>query len=170
MAKEGIVINIPRKGTFITSYNIKDIEEIYSIREILEGLAIRRSIKYLTKEDIKNLENIRDEILIASKNKNIAEMVEKDMHFHKVICYSSKHSRLIKFWSEMDYQIRTLLIAADLVFYNPEQIAQRHNQIIEALKAKDPDKAEKCIKNHINQVGKEIIDNLKKRSIVPPLL
>ena len=166
MTKEGIVINIPRKGTFIAAYTIKDIEEIYSIRAILEGLAIRRSIKYLTKKDIKNLENLRDEILVASKNKNILEMVEKDMHFHKVICYSSKHTRLIKFWSEMNYQIRTFLVTADLVFYNPEQIWQRHNKILEAIKTKDPDKAEKCIKNHINQVGKEIIDNFKKRSIV----
>jgi len=163
LAKEGIVINIPRKGTFIAACSIKDIEEIYSLRAILEGLAIRRSINYLPKKDIKNLENLREEMVTASKNKNIAKMVEKDMQFHKVICYSSKHTRLIKFWSEMDYQIRTFLVTADLVFYNPEQIAQRHNKIIEAIKTKDPDKAEKCIKNHINQVGKEIIDIFKKK-------
>jgi DNA-binding GntR family transcriptional regulator len=163
MAKEGLLINVPRKGSFVTECNIKDVEEIYSMRAILEGLAIRRSINYLTKKDIKHLENLRDQMVLANKNKNILEMVEKDISFHKLICYASKHTRLINFWSKMGYQIRIFLITADLNTYEPEKVRQRHNEIIEAIKAKDPDKAEQCIKKHITQVGEEIIDNFKKK-------
>ena len=165
MAKEGIVINIPRKGTFVNACSLKDIEEIYNIRAILEGLAIRISLKYLTKKDIKNLDKLKDEMVLAAKNKNIAEMVKKDMEFHKLICYSSKHSRIIKFWSEMSYQIRMFLTTADIVFHNPEQIAERHNEIIKAIKKKDQNKAEKCIKDHINKVGEEIIGILRKKEM-----
>ena len=150
---------------FVNACSLKDIEEIYSIRAILEGLAIRISLKYLTKKDIKNLDKLKDEMVLAAKNKNIAEMVKKDIEFHKLICYSSKHSRIIKFWSEMSYQIRMFLTTADIVFHNPEQIAERHNEIIKAIKKKDQNKAEKCIKDHINKVGEEIIGILGKKEM-----
>lgn len=163
LAKEGVVTHVPRKGTFVTVCSIRDIEEIYSLRAVLEGLAIRRALKYLTKKEIKKLEKLKDEIVTAAKSKNIIEMVKKDIKFHKIICYSSKHSRLIKFWSDMDYQIRMFLVATDVVFHNPKEVAERHNKILDAIKEKNPDKAEKCIKNHIVQVGEEIVDIFRKK-------
>jgi len=163
MVKEGILINIPRKGTFVATCTINDIEEIYSLRAILEGLAIRKAINNLSEKDIKNLESLRDEIVKASENKNLSEMVEKDISFHKLICYASKHTRLIKIWNEMDYQIRSFLITANINLYYPEKVKRRHSEILEAIKSKEPDRAEKCIKNHINQVGKEIVHSLTKR-------
>ena len=162
LAKEGIVTNIPRKGTFITACSIKDIEEIYSLRAVLEGLAIRRALKYLGEKEIKKREKLKNEMVAAAKHKDINEMVKKDMEFHKMICHFSKHTRLIKFWSDMDYQIRMFLVTTDVVFHNPEEVAKRHNEILDAIKKKDPDKAETCIKNHIIQVGREIVDFLKK--------
>jgi len=41
--REGLVVNFPRRGSFVVSFTVKDIEEVYSLRMILELEAVRRA-------------------------------------------------------------------------------------------------------------------------------
>jgi DNA-binding GntR family transcriptional regulator len=48
---EGLVEMVPHKGAIVTPITRDDIEEIYHTRSLLEGLAVEKSLPYLTKED-----------------------------------------------------------------------------------------------------------------------
>src|SRR5260221_5812094 len=48
LEEEGLVLSLPNKGTFVTEITTADIEEVYSIRRVLENLAIQRAVEHAT--------------------------------------------------------------------------------------------------------------------------
>ncbi len=45
LESEGLVVDIPRRGFYVVSLSTKDIEEVYSLRLMLEQEAIQRVLK-----------------------------------------------------------------------------------------------------------------------------
>ena len=55
LVDEGLAIEYPNKGVFVKEFTVKDIEEIYDVRILLESYAIKNSVKTLTSKNIQEL-------------------------------------------------------------------------------------------------------------------
>ena len=55
LAAEGLVVINVHRGTFIVQPTKDDVEEIYSLREALESLAVKRVIEIASDEEIEGL-------------------------------------------------------------------------------------------------------------------
>jgi DNA-binding GntR family transcriptional regulator len=55
---EGLVTSEPHRGFTVTSLDADDIEEVYELRILLEGQAVRLAIPMLTEEDLGALEEL----------------------------------------------------------------------------------------------------------------
>ncbi|HSR12008.1 MAG TPA: GntR family transcriptional regulator, partial [Thermodesulfobacteriota bacterium] len=71
LEKEGLLVTRPRRGTYVKRLSLKDIEEIYTLRAILEGYAVTRALDRLTREDLDLLRGILDEITAMAKKKDV---------------------------------------------------------------------------------------------------
>ena len=60
LKQEGLVEEISREGFYTKLFSTKEIEEIYDIREWLEGLAINLAIPRINKKEMKTLFHIYD--------------------------------------------------------------------------------------------------------------
>ena len=49
---EGLIQIIPNKGTYVTGITEKDVQDIYMIRSLLEGLCARWATEHITKEQL----------------------------------------------------------------------------------------------------------------------
>ncbi|MEK7278368.1 MAG: GntR family transcriptional regulator, partial [Chloroflexota bacterium] len=58
LEQEGFVTTTPRKGTFIVELERQDIEEIYSLRSALEGLAVKMAMPHLDATEMDALESL----------------------------------------------------------------------------------------------------------------
>jgi DNA-binding GntR family transcriptional regulator len=58
LGREGLVMNIPRRGNFVVAFTDKDIDEIYSLRLLLEVGALRRAITHFSAEDLIELQDL----------------------------------------------------------------------------------------------------------------
>lgn len=56
LEKKGLVEIIPRRGTFLKKVTHKDVEDIFPVRAVLEGLAAREACHNLTEEEHDDLE------------------------------------------------------------------------------------------------------------------
>jgi DNA-binding GntR family transcriptional regulator len=79
LEQEGLVHSIPYKGVFVTSLTRRHVEELYSIRIVLETLAVERAIDRITEEDLAKLNQIVDEMSVAAKDQNLQRLVEVDL-------------------------------------------------------------------------------------------
>ena len=91
---EGLVSITPNKGAYVTSITEKDVEDIYTIRSLLEGLCARWATEHITEEQISRME----EILLLSEfhlnHEKEEQVVELDGSFHEIL-YEASNSRML---------------------------------------------------------------------------
>lgn len=151
LEREGIVVSIPRRGYFVIEFTDKDIEEIYSLRLLLEIGALRRAINRITSHDIAEMQLIVDKLGEAvHQQRDLATIIALDLSFHEFICRQADHSRLYSAWNSMRWQTWMLIGLTSTTHYNyPDQPKELHQLVLDAIRQQDLKQAEACLGEHI---------------------
>ena len=155
---EGLIQIIPNKGAYVTGIKVKDIRDIYMIRSKLEGLCARWACENITEEQLEEMEeNIYLAEFHATKG-HMDQMAELDNRFHNILyesCNSKMLEHLLKDYHQYVWRIRkqTLKSARGAVS-NGE-----HRLIMEAIKEKNPDKAEQLANMHMINAYDNMVKN-----------
>lgn len=155
---EGLVKIIPNKGAYVTGITGKDVNDIYVIRSLLEGLCARWATEHITEEQIDKLEEI---ILLSeyhvNKGKELATQVSKlDGEFHEVL-YGASNSRILEHVLS-DFH-KYVQLARKTSVENPERAEKsiaEHKEILQAIKDRDADKADALTYAHIMNAMKNL--------------
>lgn len=155
---EGLVKIIPNKGAYVTGITGKDVSDIYVIRSLLEGLCARWATEHITEEQIDKLEEI---ILLSeyhvNKKKELASQVTKlDGEFHEVL-YEASNSRILEHvLSDFHNYVQSARKMSVTKQDRAEKSIAEHKEILQAIKEKDADRAEKLANEHIMNVMKNL--------------
>lgn len=154
---EGLVKIIPNKGAYVTSINTKDIKDIYKIRSMLEGLCARWATRYITDEQIEELEEViyLSEYYLKKKySEKAVQMTEMDEKFH-LILYQAANSRMLghilKDFHKYVQVARTMSVQSE---DRAKKSIDEHKAILNAIKQKDENAAERLADEHIMNVIK----------------
>lgn len=151
---EGLVKIIPNKGAYVTGITQADVRDIYKIRSMLEGLCARWATGHITEEQMTELEEI---ILLSEFHlKKAGECADQvsvlDGRFHKVL-YEASNSRIMEHvlsdFHKYVKMARRLSVGSKS---RAEKSVEEHRSILEAIKRKDADMAEKLANQHIMNV------------------
>ncbi len=153
---EGLVKIIPNRGAFVTGISIKDIQDIYVIRSLLEGLCARWATKIITKEQISVLEEIVYLSKFHSSKGNYDQVFALDNKFHEEM-YQACGSEILKHsLSEYHHYLERV---RKVTLSREERVNDsnsEHEAILEAIKAGDELLAEKLANEHIINTIKNI--------------
>ncbi len=151
LEREGIVTNIPRRGYFVIEFTDKHIEEIYSLRLILEIGALKRAMARITPEQVQRLQQIVNNLGDAARRKeDYRTVAEIDLSFHELICLVADHSRLYSAWNSIRLQTWLLIGMTSRTHQDrPEQPKELHQDILDAILANDVQRAEANLTEHI---------------------
>lgn len=153
LAREGLVRVIEGKGAFVASYTIEDMIEIYQMREGLEPLAARLACANLTDEHLDRHEEqlSRYRARPALRHEDPGKWRRLGRDFHNMFIHASKNARLIRAIEGMQHQIelfrglgRTINPRTDL-----KSAVEEHAEILQALRARSPQRAEKAVRAHL---------------------
>ena len=152
LEKEGFVENIPGKGSFVSRISIQDIREMFEIREILECEVIKR---VASKGDLNRAEaeaiGRKFESSGADGNKNPRSYFRAGVQIHTFVFETFGNKRLLEFYRRLQEHIERMR----LYFFNQvepersEQSFKEHLEILNALVAQDPPRAEKAMRDHL---------------------
>ncbi len=156
---EGLVTIIPNKGAFVTGINAKDIQDIFAIRCLIEGLAAKWAAEHINESQLE----ILDEILLLSEfhleKGHVEQLYELDNKFHQII-YEASKSRILKHvLSDFHIYAQRVRLASLGFKERPKKSIEEHKAIVEALKMKDGEKAEKLTNLHIRNTSKNVFDH-----------
>lgn len=159
LERMGLVEKIPYKGSFVSNLTQEDVNELYTVRTRLEGLAARRIAEGEggdREESIAMLESILDEMRAASKEQDNATLVELDLRFHRALCVLSKHKLLMQIWeNHLEISLkRFLFLKQERLYKNPSEAVDIHQPIVDAIRSGDADKAEAAATHHVIEAGK----------------
>jgi len=81
---EGVLVQYPSRGTFVVQWTPQAVEEAYTLRAVLERLAIQEAAKRATPEDIAQLQAIVDEMAVCARDGDDRALVRLDVRFHSL--------------------------------------------------------------------------------------
>ncbi len=151
LEREGIVTNIPRRGYFVVNFTDKDIEEIYTLRRLLEVGALQRAMPRMTPEHIAELQRIVDGIgEEAESGSDPGRMIVLDTSFHGMICQVADNGRLYSAWAAMRLQTWLLIGLTSRTHSGTlDDPRELHQRILDAIKANDLPLAEQRLFDHL---------------------
>ena len=170
LEKEGLVTTTPYKGAHVTELTEKDLEEIYSLRIVIEELAIRTLIKHLDSEKVKKLESVVTAMKQVAKNcRTIEEVIDVDLSFHRTICELSENRRLLELWLNLSHQLRAFIVLDDHLYGDdtPEKTLETHYPVFEAIKKGDSDLAVNQMKKVMTRGYKNALKYYRRKNDNP---
>ena len=153
---EGLVKIVPNKGAVVTGISEKDIRDIYHIRSYLEGLCAKWACEHITLEQLEQLEETIYLSEFHARKKHMEQIVELDNKFHDIIyeaCESKMLKHILSDYHHYVERVRKVSLADE---GRATESNEEHTKILEAIRAKDGDLAERLAHEHIIKT----IDNL----------
>jgi DNA-binding GntR family transcriptional regulator len=166
LEENGVVTYELNKGFSIVKVSRCDVEEIYELREVLEGLVVKKVAGKLDltptqDEDIIKNFRLSEECL---KNNDIQKYSILDMEFHNLLADMSGNCRLKSMLNKLYYQAKLLLSTSLFLPGRGISISfNEHKDIAKAISNKDIINAEKKAQAHIKNVKTAILNWIDKK-------
>ena len=152
---EGLVHSVPNKGVFVNGISLKDIEDIYTIRMLIEGLAARWAAENITDEESAELKEALDlEEFYTAKNDS-ENLLKLDSKFHDTIFRASKSRPLMHVLSMFHHYVQKARIASLESPERAKRVLEEHKAIYGAIAEKNSEMAEKLTVEHVRNASVE---------------
>lgn len=145
LAAEGLVKNEPHRGSIVAELTPEEVDEIYLIRKVLEGIAARLGVPNLTEEEIGQLQVLMGELEAAT---DVDERVRLNQEFHNILYSAAGRPRLYALIQTIS---NTALPYTRQYFITEEHWAianAGHRAIFDACLARDGDRAQAATEKH----------------------
>jgi len=149
----GFLETEPYKGTSVRSFTPEELWETYTVRAALESLAARLAATRLTDDDMQALQKILDEMMEAAQRQDRDRLLQLDNVFHETILRASRNRTLYQLWKSLQFGIWSI-VTYRKSSYDPQYLAARHGELLDALKSGDPERATHVMQHHIEDMGK----------------
>jgi DNA-binding GntR family transcriptional regulator len=148
LQQEEMVKAVPRAGYMVTQLTMRDVQEVYQLRLTLEAMAARLAAERITDQELQELEK-----LISPSDPDDAVLLNHQ--FHLGVARASGNSRLPKMIEGLldDTDRWDPLVVARL---SADLLLVGHQAELDALKTRDPDIAERAMREHIERIYRHL--------------
>lgn len=156
-----LVTTAPNRGLVVRPLSVRDIEEVYALRLLLEGYAARTAAATITMRELDQLQELHSrmhEVERAGPSSSdeerltmIRTVTEINNQFHRLIQRASRNGRLETLLHTI---VSVPLVFQSFYWYSDRELAQsytEHGEIIRALEDRDGPRAEELMKVHITR-------------------
>lgn len=155
LAADGLVIIAPRRGMFVADISITDLQKIFELRMVLEGFCARLAAGRANADQLGEMDKIICQLAEVADGDNAA-LMDIDERFHLLLYEAADnefladgaqrlHALSLRLWHLVLNRLGNVRAAMD-----------QHSGIAGALKARDADRAETLVKQHISEFQQEI--------------
>lgn len=157
LEEEGLVVNIPFKGWYVTQVTPKAMEEIVSLRKAVESFAAERATVLAQPRELDGLRGLFGEMERAAKRDAPDELLELHLQFHRRFYELAGHDLLLQVWNTMEGQLRLYLRLHQLTYDTLPHYVKAHRPILQALVARDADALKSAIADHLGEHTDQLI-------------
>ena len=168
LVAEGLLEQTPNRGTVVVQFGRQDIIELYELREALEVYAVGKAARQPnTLQEFQRLRDFADEILVLRKEledgphaqldgKLMRRFIACDLGFHTLLLRMAANRRIQKTVNDTRLLVRIFSLrrlghdAAALT-----AIHDYHQNILEAVTARDSARATDLMARHIQESQRE---------------
>ena len=144
---EGLVTTVPRVGCFVSEITPRDVEDLYAIRTVIEGLAARQAAENPDPAKRAVLEKILADL--AGRTLDYRQYHEISGKFHDVIVGLSGNRRLQGIYQSLVQHVSRMRTLSLAVRGRPQVSLRGHRRIASAILRGQGAEAERAMRAHI---------------------
>ena len=155
LESEGLVTLVANTGAWVSQLSASECHELYLMREHLEPLLLRLNVPYLIDADVDGLELLADSMEFSD---DVERFLRLDREFH-LSCLQAAPTTLLgesvrSLWNRTQHYRRR----ATRLFYSDgdRSVHHDHHLIVNALRHRDADDAERVLAGHIRRSRLEL--------------
>jgi DNA-binding GntR family transcriptional regulator len=146
---EGMVEVIPRKGVIVKPISLNEVLQIIEVRLINEPYGARLASEQANDTDLADLTDVLARAKDWAVRRNVENMMLLDREFHLLIARAARNDVLIELLRNLhERSLRFWFISLN----SParfDTVQKEHAAILDAVKRRNPDKAEAAMRRHI---------------------
>jgi len=157
----------PHIGARVVELSVKELLEIYRVREALEGMACRLAAISMPQEEIDSLRALLDQHQqnIEQQEGQAYFQKEGDLDFHYRIVMASGNSKLQELLAaDLYHLVRMYRYQFSLSSSRPTLALREHHQILDAIETRDEELAELLMRRHISASRRNIESKLNPQN------
>lgn len=161
LESEGLIKPRQKRGFFVSGDSREEVEELFEIRSILEGYALRMISERISDPILKKLNGFIKKAEKALKNKKIDEVFKWNTRFHDTLHSMVEEKRQL-YRLMVDIRKFVLRYRKDTLRYldGGKRAVEGHKKIVMALQLKDPDLCERVMREHIREAKEDALQSL----------
>jgi len=155
---EGLIELIPRRGSFVRSMDIEELNELFPVMVVLEGLCAREAVENCAAQDLQQLEKMHEKLERFAEQGDIDGYYEQNFVFHQAVQDLSGNKWLQRVIGDLR---KVLRLARHMQLTIPgrlEASLEEHRQVMQAFIKNDPDMADQNMQNHLKQQWFSLVD------------
>lgn len=157
---EDFVIFEPNRGARVRPIDENFVRDIIEIAALIEPALTRWFVTIATEADIAQLQAIQQEI----EAHNFADPTrhgQLDTQFHQVIYDRHYNRHAADLWWRHREVLRAISRRYPTSLSRRNAVLREHNDLIEAIRAQDADRAASVIAGHVEGSGRHIIEHMR---------
>ncbi|SHH18333.1 GntR family transcriptional regulator [Cognatishimia maritima] len=162
LRREGLVHVDPQRGSFVFSLTEQEIDQICTLRSILEVGAAQRLYEVGRTRTINKLEKIVDGMVTLSQKGDARGYVKLDSEFHQAIVEGAQNRYLVAAYRPLSAQVEAMrarnLKSAEVL----KRSVDVHRSILETLRQENLEAFLQTTRQHIEQSRLDFLDWLQR--------
>ena len=137
LVKLGVVVRAPSRGVTVRDFSAQEVEEVYELRDLLQGHAVQRMPLPVSKDHIEQLKQIQKQHDLAVEAADLRAVDQVNDEFHRIffsVCGSKLLSDAISQYMQLTRAMRVYPIADPQAL---KKLRDEHWAMIRALEAGD---------------------------------
>jgi DNA-binding GntR family transcriptional regulator len=149
LEQEGLVRNVPNRGVFLVELTPEAAVDLYTVREVLEGMAARLSVQGITDKALGKLEKLLAEQEEIVAREDLVSYSQSDFEFHACIYAACGNDILREMLESIKQKARPIAMRITPIL---PALLHDHREIVHALRVRDPMLAETAFRDHNRRV------------------
>jgi DNA-binding GntR family transcriptional regulator len=140
LRSEGLLVTLPRRGTFVSSASLDDVRAAYEIRKRLDPYVTERALPAVTEEDIREMERLVEGMRETARAGDLEGMTRFDLDLHGYLYARTGAPILARIWDLIASSIRKFIVVAGQEYFAAEEfseVAEMHAALVELVRRRD---------------------------------
>lgn len=150
---EGLIIRRVNGRIAVASITVEEAEEVFEVREVLEGLIAKEATQHITAEQIGQLEEVLTLMERAAEKKQSLNLIRHGSAFHHILYESGHNETAIRFLDQLNSRIERYRRLGG--YLNPEYMpmlpVQEHQKVFHFIRERKAEEAEWAMRAHIRR-------------------
>jgi len=166
LQSEGLITVVPRVGYFVSHMTVKEAQDLFDLRLILETASAEMAARTAKEEDFRYLENVSCAYVLGDESSHL-QYLKNNREFHHRLALATGNNRLAEAVGSVLDQMHGLLFLEARLFDRAEQFEDEHRRLVQALRNRDCEEAKRTMLVAIEDSRRAILDAIMHGARLP---